>query len=556
MFMQSPHTLSLLARRIEETQSTLDYHVCEVERLGKLLAELRADFNETTNFNAPIESLPNEVLAMVFQAGCILPCRKVHRLNKRPEPPFELLVSLISRRWRNVAISTPKLWTKICVLSQKPLDLVVAYLTRSGILPLDIQAVLRFNRSSSFSVNSFLEVFMPQIGRWRSMCIRSNRSGHYHYLRPIFRHIRPATAPLLESLQIIVGDHDNDELEGDTDHNDTDSDDSDEIGDEGEEEEEEDEEEEDEYSDIDDEDSESSDWGVEQDGDVGDILTGSTPALRLFRLMGIGLHLCVPPGSTLTTLHIHGVRPLSFSTTCSKFRDILDNLSALTHLFVHGWVIREQDVPIRASILPILSSLHLSSSGGYDSQVALLAIISAPMLECLTLKRVWMGNFSMSLFQRPEWTAASPRYPRLRFLSLTPNSTLVPQENLNDFHRIFSTVTEFEVLNIGIPHCFQYFNSEELNANSMVSTSERWWPSLQTLTLTSLCDYDVGPLHKFLSDRIAQGYPVRKLRFETITVTHRDLFGDICGRMGVVLEKVDIRNEVDHWCKGWYCDGD
>lgn len=542
--MRSPHALSLLARRIEETRSTLDYHVCEVGRLGKLLSELRADFNEITNVNAPIESLPNEVLAMVFQAGCILPCRKAHRPNKRPDPPFELLISLVSRRWRNVAISTPKLWTKICVLPRQPLDLVMAYLTRSGVLPLDIRADLRFNRSSFLFVSSFVEVFIPQIGRWRSMCIRST---HYQYLRPFFRHIRLATAPLLESLQIIVGDHDNDEE--DTDHNDIDSDNSDGTDDEGEEEEE------DEYSDIEDQDNEASDWDAERDGNIGEILTGGTPALRLFRLTGIGLHLCTPPGLALTTLHIHGTGPSSFFTTCSKFRDILDNLSALTHLFVHGWVIREHDVPTRASILPILSSLHLSSSHGYDSQVELLAIISAPLLECLTLNSVWMGNFSTSLFQRPEWTAGSPRYPRLRSLSLTPNSTLVPQEDLNAFHRIFSTVTGFEMLGISIPYCFQFFYSEEQNANSVVSTSEQWWPSLQILTLTSLHDNGVGPLRKFLSDRIAQGYPVRKLRFKTIWTTNRDSVRDTCRQMGVVLEELDIRNEVDHWCNGWYCDG-
>lgn len=73
-----------------------------------------------------------------------------------------------------LAIITPTLRTKIFVFPKQLLNLDLAYLTRSGILPWDIQADLRLNRLSFLSVDP-LVVFMPQICRLRSMCIQSHR---------------------------------------------------------------------------------------------------------------------------------------------------------------------------------------------------------------------------------------------------------------------------------------------------------------------------------------------------------------------------------------------
>lgn len=488
------HALSVLARRIDDTLATLDSQLSEASGLDidKLLAELQAEFNEITNLSAPIESLPNEVLSAVFEAGCFSP------LGKVPDQRFELLVSSISRRWRNVAVTTPALWTQIHVLPEKPLNI---YLMRSGALPLDIRADLRFGPRNVM----FMEQVVPQIARWRSMYIQSNQRQH---LYRVIRHICFVTAPLLQCLQISLEDHDNEEDDG------------------------------------------------------RDVLIRGTPSLKSFGLKGIGLHSCIPPGSKLTTLHVHGASS-GLSTNHKRFRDILDSLSMLTCLVIYGHVTDIDDSPTRPSVLPLLSSLHLlpTGSSGHASQIGLLAIISAPMLECLSLKGVQRDDIKGPLFRRPEWIGGWPRYPRLRALTITLTSwdNVIDKLTWATLHRVFPTITEFTLFESPVSSSIKTLTNDGGRNADAVSSADAlpWWPDLRSLTLDYLYDSSAERLCALLSDRIAQGHPLRKLRFMQIKLArarNKVTFLDTCKQMNVEVEEFTIKTVGDR--DGWYHDDD
>ncbi|KAF7978997.1 hypothetical protein HWV62_43948 [Athelia sp. TMB] len=92
---------SLLAKRLEELAAARHELLLQLEELDIQTRNVRLEYNEL----APISSLPDEVLTMIFEAGVLL--EELH------EPRFALLVSHIARRWRGVVLAIPHLWNKI-----------------------------------------------------------------------------------------------------------------------------------------------------------------------------------------------------------------------------------------------------------------------------------------------------------------------------------------------------------------------------------------------------------------------------------------------------------
>lgn len=76
--------------------------------------------------------LPPELLALIF----IFARAADKRISRKV--PFEVQLSHVSRRWREVALTTLALWTNISITSRKSKKWVGSYLQRSGCLPLCI----------------------------------------------------------------------------------------------------------------------------------------------------------------------------------------------------------------------------------------------------------------------------------------------------------------------------------------------------------------------------------------------------------------------------------
>ncbi|QRV89157.1 pre-mRNA-processing-splicing factor 8 [Ceratobasidium sp. AG-Ba] len=113
----------------------------EEARLLKARAKLSTTRNSSRSLTS-IHTLPSEILSQVFTV--------LHNDAKDPtrsnNNPFGYSILGTSASWRQVAINTPALWTHIriiCDNHQTSYDRATVCLVRSGLLPLDIHAVIR-----------------------------------------------------------------------------------------------------------------------------------------------------------------------------------------------------------------------------------------------------------------------------------------------------------------------------------------------------------------------------------------------------------------------------
>src|ERR1700683_1269868 len=117
----------------------------QVQALESSLADVHVHITEMqgVNRNAITYNLPIETLSTIFEMGlsespflATKPVRGGLFEDKwSPLPtPFEIVVSLVSRRWRNIALQTPRLWTRVYInVAQSTHELLDLYLCRSKI---------------------------------------------------------------------------------------------------------------------------------------------------------------------------------------------------------------------------------------------------------------------------------------------------------------------------------------------------------------------------------------------------------------------------------------
>lgn len=142
---------------------------------------------------AGIDALPNELLSEIFSIGATSP--DVPRSYYRDERiPFALLVSRISRRWRDTAISSGSLWNQLHLtahgLRSDHLHANV-YLSRSGTQPLDITI------DEHQATGLVLQLVLPHCARWRTLYVRL-RSYNDADLDLWMSSIRNVSVPLLQ----------------------------------------------------------------------------------------------------------------------------------------------------------------------------------------------------------------------------------------------------------------------------------------------------------------------------------------------------------------------
>jgi hypothetical protein len=151
------------------------------------------------------------------------------------------------------------------------------------------------------------------------------------------------------------------------------------------------------------------------------IFTGGAPSLKFVQLKGIGLPHCLPPVAALTTLRIHSV-PITMSPRYESLHVLFGGLSSLTHLVLHGDVTSEGslDTDWPKIELPILTTLRMLPTDLVRPDIDFLIYLSAPVLEHLVLQEVSASDIE-PLSQLPALITASPRYPCLRHLTVSPD---------------------------------------------------------------------------------------------------------------------------------------
>ncbi|KDQ17438.1 hypothetical protein BOTBODRAFT_172478 [Botryobasidium botryosum FD-172 SS1] len=137
------------------------------------------------NLRAPVHRLPTEIISLIFRF--IEPDSLHTTLDTCARYSVPLNVSSVSRRWRQVALSTPEIWSKIDMHS---MSLAALFIERSKRAPLDVAVDQDPN---------MMALVLPHIDRWRALrAIIPTRLGEPQPLVP---------APKLEALSIICGSY-------------------------------------------------------------------------------------------------------------------------------------------------------------------------------------------------------------------------------------------------------------------------------------------------------------------------------------------------------------
>ncbi|KAI0687710.1 hypothetical protein BC835DRAFT_390672 [Cytidiella melzeri] len=125
--------LDMELRSLEDSRNAASKHLAELDDDIRLVHLKKASL-------APVNTLPDELLALILEEACIhnfsLCC---HYRKYKVEQ--SIIVSHVSRRWRDLALAMPKIWQCIHLTSPGPPlydNVIKLYLARSGQAPLSI----------------------------------------------------------------------------------------------------------------------------------------------------------------------------------------------------------------------------------------------------------------------------------------------------------------------------------------------------------------------------------------------------------------------------------
>ncbi|KAK1226194.1 hypothetical protein PQX77_010846 [Marasmius sp. AFHP31] len=206
----SQDELSDLNKEISRLQSLID-------NLKLRRGPLEEFVSQHLNITSLIRRLPSEVLSQIFIACLPTAHYPVHDLTQAP-----LLFTTISQRFRDVAISTPDLWSSIHVtlpsydepnrLSKEEYGALVSrrqkgvllWLARSSNLPLSFSLVIKASVHSDgglcqvLDATKFMAVLTERHRRWKEIRLRVPRDVEGQ----LFGQFAEEEFPLLETVQI------------------------------------------------------------------------------------------------------------------------------------------------------------------------------------------------------------------------------------------------------------------------------------------------------------------------------------------------------------------
>ncbi|KAF9443042.1 hypothetical protein P691DRAFT_809556 [Macrolepiota fuliginosa MF-IS2] len=227
---------SSLYRKLHNNDSPTNEEVVEIQKaltaswnrlhaLESDVSQLRSRFNNLsvqkeilhafveghTKFLSPARRLLPEILQEIFY-HCLPTAHNTVMCSQ--EPP--LLLGRVCSQWRQVAYSTPRLWTRIHIIATRPTpvhyqldaarrEAVTAWLSRSGVLPLSISMSTNragFSRRAGTLVNDqmqpYLDLIAPYTQRWKSIYLNLPNLDWAGF----FNEFNASDLPLLESLHI------------------------------------------------------------------------------------------------------------------------------------------------------------------------------------------------------------------------------------------------------------------------------------------------------------------------------------------------------------------
>ncbi|EUC63401.1 prohibitin [Rhizoctonia solani AG-3 Rhs1AP] len=185
---------------LRQTLDSLDQRLCELLEERKLVQTRLA---HAASKSSPISRIPPEIIARIFECGVNAGRRSV--LGSGTHGLFMGAVRRVSKLWREIAESTPSLWSSIIIDMHNCLESTELRLQRSRCALLDIQVVFTDRVNSTTSVTSTLmnafDLLHPHMQRWRSLRIRVPGAAH---ARAVLR-LCSGSAPRLKEFSLHVG---------------------------------------------------------------------------------------------------------------------------------------------------------------------------------------------------------------------------------------------------------------------------------------------------------------------------------------------------------------
>ncbi|KAJ7253527.1 hypothetical protein C8J57DRAFT_1348365 [Mycena rebaudengoi] len=180
----------------------------QIARMQKSLEDLtrkRDVLNEFIDVHlalvSPVRRLPVDIVRSIFLAA--LPTTRNAAISG-DEPP--LLLCRICQAWRDLALSTPRLWARLHIVAppsdshlvQTVRDMVDTWLSRSGTLPLSISLTLSKTASQETDVSDLFQTLIRHSLRWKHLRISL---PSYRSLEPLAA-LSPSDVSILESVSI------------------------------------------------------------------------------------------------------------------------------------------------------------------------------------------------------------------------------------------------------------------------------------------------------------------------------------------------------------------
>ncbi|KZP32312.1 hypothetical protein FIBSPDRAFT_848723, partial [Athelia psychrophila] len=169
-----------LSKRLNELAAARRELLLQLADLDARASATQLEHNSLYNLDAPVSTVPDEVLAAIFEAGMDRRDVSYH---------FGVLVSHVTQRWRNVSVGTPKLWSNIWCIApydespypEKLIDRASTFLSRARALPLDL--TFKDFYDVNFS-SSFLRLISDHIGHCRQLrIVDGNNEGLMRVLK-------------------------------------------------------------------------------------------------------------------------------------------------------------------------------------------------------------------------------------------------------------------------------------------------------------------------------------------------------------------------------------
>ncbi|KAF5354894.1 hypothetical protein D9756_005463 [Leucocoprinus leucothites] len=427
-----------------------------------------------------INTLPPEVLSTIF-----LLLRQIRRYPQLL--PFQVKLSHVCQHWRQVAVSTPQLWSSITLFSAGSQPCAYEWLKRSRTVPLDVRLDL-YSADYRGELNpAWIEDNLSRIAhivdRFQNLFLITFQEVNVYHILQLFQQ---AKAPLLERLRVHIGNHEHlQELHPFITPN--------------------------------------------HDFTLSTTFGGGLPKLTFTELKPLR---CIPPLTSITALHLNfvGGQPavLSFNQLVEILRmpQSLVTLSLRGSVATDGWPLQRD----RPSItLPELRNLELSSNGA--TGVRFIIFFGAPNLESLRW-HVNSDNYHL-LLESPQFQPDANKFPKLRYLTLVAQP-LTPY-HLERLMRVFPTPTHILCTHSLTPRLTFKHLDPLLDA-----------PRLEVLALQRMFEPRSGAAAQALQNALTGRQRIKKILVDTELLAYLKSYGPGITSM-VDLDEINKHTFPDYW---------